>query len=689
MDPGNFDPFDPLDPSWLQAYTAMLQQVEPAEQEQLGQIGQEEFERHLAEERQGGAASIAAGPARSDPRYPHLSDNDQSLITSAVAAEVERGHLTELTGHSYAGTLRRLGNHLGERGQTIGALDYDSLLAHAREFFPSHPHVVPGLKALRRHRERGHEGFERHLADARQGSAVSVAGAPTRSDSQYRYLSMTDRDLINSTLEAAVGRGDLKESTSYVYALALRNLGNHLGERGQTIDALDHESLLEYAKECLPLEQRLISALNALQRYREIDQVGHEDLERHLADGRQGRAASVAGTATRSDSQYAYLSIADRNLINSAFEAEVTRADLKKGTRGIYASALRRLGNHLGERGQSIDALDHESLVAHAKKFLSSEPNVLVALKALRRYREPGIPDRKRRRVDVSAEDAILIDRALQAAAARWGWIAETSRKYERVLRSLAESLGPDQTMTSLDHDSLVAHANKSLPNTRFLRPALNALREYRVSNALADRGPSDQHSSFAEAGDVVDDRIRSNERTENTSQTPLNTMRDSHNSSLMEGTPSAVSSWQMAEQAARSSLQDVDLDKIWQEGDQSGQLPADSWDTSNFWEGLPSPSRLPQQSSSPAAANPAWPPRNDFGYALPLQFNHGPQGAPDGLIGELNRIGLLPGRFQPSINLYLHGQPYTATLGPGFREATPNNPHGEDIVLMPRLVGG
>ncbi|MGF6313147.1 hypothetical protein ABIB82_007178 [Bradyrhizobium sp. i1.8.4] len=80
---------------------------------------------------------------------------------------------------------------------------------------------------------------------------------------------------------------------------------------------------------------------------------------------------------------------------------------------------------------------------------------------------------------------------------------------------------------------------------------------------------------------------------------------------------------------------------------------------------------------------------RQDFGHVLDLGWVHGPQPAPDILIGALNRRRILPTPRQPMTNFYLRGQPYTAQLGRGSREVSPNNPLGVNIILIPRLKGG
>ncbi|MCP3472403.1 hypothetical protein NLM33_18995 [Bradyrhizobium sp. CCGUVB1N3] len=430
-----------------------------------------------------------------------------------------------------------------------------------------------------------------------------------------------------------------------------------------------------------------------------VDQVAHEDSEQHLAEERQGGAAPIAGgRPPRSNPNYPHLSDNDENLINSAIEAE--RGNLTEGTVCVYARALRRLGNRLGARGQTIDALDHVSLVAYADEFFPKDPHVGPALTILRRHREP-----------FSVEDESLIDRAIEAAAGHRDWHSKTARRYNRTLRNLANSLGPSQTITALDHESLLDHAHRVSRCARHLtdlKTALQALREYRGSNTLADRGPP-HHSSTAERGHIIDDAARSNQRTETTP--PIGLIRESGNSSLGDGVSGAVGSWQMGEQAAHSPLQAVDPEELWQEVDQVGQLPADRWDLANFWEGMPSSLSLSQQSSAPAAALPAWPPlwdqatgrssfagtseasssfvarlsASDFGSLVSLGWEHGIQPAPPELIRALDARGLLPGPCRPT-HLRILDRSYSAQwAGRGRREvATLNNLLGGDVMLIP-----
>ncbi|MCA1455173.1 trehalose-6-phosphate synthase [Bradyrhizobium sp. BRP22] len=71
------------------------------------------------------------------------------------------------------------------------------------------------------------------------------------------------------------------------------------------------------------------------------------------------------------------------------------------------------------------------------------------------------------------------------------------------------------------------------------------------------------------------------------------------------------------------------------------------------------------------------------------FDFDHGPQRASDVVIGALNAHNLVPTQVQPRTDLYIHGHLYTALLTKRAREPTPNNPLGDDVILIPRLQGG
>ncbi|WP_024508451.1 trehalose-6-phosphate synthase [Bradyrhizobium sp. ARR65] len=96
-----------------------------------------------------------------------------------------------------------------------------------------------------------------------------------------------------------------------------------------------------------------------------------------------------------------------------------------------------------------------------------------------------------------------------------------------------------------------------------------------------------------------------------------------------------------------------------------------------------------PHQLSCPALDGPARRLDDDFTHILGSGWNHGPQPAPDILLGVLNRVDAFPRPFLPTASFYIHGHPYMAQLVAGRGEVTPNNPQGVNVMLIPRLKGG
>ncbi|MGY3698644.1 trehalose 6-phosphate synthase [Bradyrhizobium sp. USDA 3240] len=97
----------------------------------------------------------------------------------------------------------------------------------------------------------------------------------------------------------------------------------------------------------------------------------------------------------------------------------------------------------------------------------------------------------------------------------------------------------------------------------------------------------------------------------------------------------------------------------------------------------------LPRHLSRPAFDVRARRIDHDFTHIVGSGWNHGPQPAPDVLLGELNRVDALPRPSRPMRNFYIHGHPYLAQFAAGIREVTPNNPLGVNVILIPRLKGG
>ncbi|MGY3609343.1 MULTISPECIES: alpha,alpha-trehalose-phosphate synthase (UDP-forming) [unclassified Bradyrhizobium] len=97
----------------------------------------------------------------------------------------------------------------------------------------------------------------------------------------------------------------------------------------------------------------------------------------------------------------------------------------------------------------------------------------------------------------------------------------------------------------------------------------------------------------------------------------------------------------------------------------------------------------LPRHLSCPAFGVRARILDEDFTHIVDSGWNHGPQAAPDIVLGALNSVDAFPRPYQPTTDIYIHGHPYMAQLAAGMGEVTPNNPLGVKVILIPRLKGG
>ncbi|MGL3104198.1 hypothetical protein [Bradyrhizobium sp. BR 1432] len=112
-------------------------------------------------------------------------------------------------------------------------------------------------------------------------------------------------------------------------------------------------------------------------------------------------------------------------------------------------------------------------------------------------------PDREL--FDISEEDDRLIRAAADAALDRRGEPrAVTIGNYERSLRKLADALKPSgQTITMLDHKSLLDHAKRLFPRDKVIVPALSMLSRHREPDAPA-RPITPQYRASKEDEDLI-----------------------------------------------------------------------------------------------------------------------------------------------------------------------------------------
>ncbi|WP_157083366.1 hypothetical protein [Bradyrhizobium manausense] len=554
MDTNNVDPFDVS--GRLEAHHAVLQH------EQARQAGQDDFEQRLAEGRQANAA-LAVG-ATQDPRYPHLTEKDRTLIDAA--AEHFARNLQSNTVGTYTWALRVLGNHLGSRSQTIDALDHESLVWHANAFFPADGSMVTALNALRKYRE------------------------PRASDGCRRYIpSVEDASLIEAAIRAAAGRRRWTPITAENNEKLLRRLAKSLESRGRAIAACDHNSLVAYVKEYFGDDVKMPSVLEVLREYREPD--------------------ILAARVPRREDEY-IPSTEDKNLIDTAILA----SGRPEHTVKHYTDKLYRFAGVLKDEGQGIAKLDHESLIRRAKRLSSKNKNLITGLNIIRDYRN----------AQGSAADSYQHAEAL-------------------TVQSPVPSVNSEELLRRLD--------DQPIPS-----------RSICVSAEL--RTTSDQ------TGLLPAESLDTAELLE----------------ILASPTHSRADSVDQPSPALPLSVQAVSPEEIWRIADKANQLPTESLDTAELLEILASPTHSPADSVNQVNPSPLW----DIGAStsdpaylpvhaplavpnlnlyLPQGWQHGDQWATEDFIHGMRLHNVLPSVAEPQTNLTIQGVNYTATIGSPGRE--------------------
>ncbi|MGY3621767.1 hypothetical protein [Bradyrhizobium sp. USDA 10063] len=666
------DNFDPSNvPAWSQVQHAV------SEEQQSGQAGQEAFEQQLAEARGADATPVVGEAVPHDPDYPHLPESARSLIDGAVQAEAARRKLSQRTAQNYAGALRRLEKDLGSRGETIAALDHNSLVARAEKFLSRDSAMAPALTALQKYREpNAPDGARRRyvVPSAKDGSPIDEAVPPV---DNYPHLSGRDRDLINEAMQDLAFQS-LQRSTGSNYAWALRTLGNDLGSRGKTIDALDHGSLVSHARVFFPRDGHMLSALTALHKYREPGA---------SADGGRRYVSSEE----------------DANLIEGAVQAAAARRGWIPRTTEKYYKNLRKLAKSLESKGQTIAALDHNSLAAHAKASYGVDKEMNAALEVLLEHREPGILAARTRGDHVSSvEDKSLIE----AAARTSGRPDKAVETYVKSLLRFAGALNADgQSIDNLDYIELVKLAKKLFPGNKSLISGLGMIRDFRKAEHASGAG------GFLHAEDdlAVPSPMLSvdpEELRRLLNDQPVHSQPVYNSAELPDAGDQAgqlpTESWdtakllEMLASPARSPadtvnqpsppvpspVQVVDPEQIWLGADQPGQLPAESLDTAKLLEMFASPRHSPADSVNQPNPSPLWdlggsssgaayhaeqsqPVMPKLELYLPQGWQHGDQWAPEDLKEGMRLHDVLPSASQPETNLTIRGLNYTATIGP------------------------
>ncbi|PDT77954.1 hypothetical protein CO675_07890 [Bradyrhizobium sp. C9] len=206
--------------------------------EEQQQQPQAEFEQHLLDAPGGGST------------YPHrelydVTEEDDRLIQAASAAALKRGPPPSSTTISiYDRRLRKLAEELKRSGKSMASLDDDKLLGYASKLLQNDKVIVPALLMISRYRDPD--------ADA---LPLTTHYRPSREDQR----------LIREAAEARFGRR-IAEGTAGSYASGLRKLAVAL--RPSSIAKLSDDKLLGHADRLFRNDKTIIAALNALRDYR-------------------------------------------------------------------------------------------------------------------------------------------------------------------------------------------------------------------------------------------------------------------------------------------------------------------------------------------------------------------------------------------------------------------------------------
>ncbi|MEK9280978.1 hypothetical protein MTR72_15175 [Bradyrhizobium sp. ISRA442] len=108
----------------------------------------------------------------------------------------------------------------------------------------------------------GQDGFEQHLAEAKQAEP-----APVGDRGFYPHLSTEDRGLIDKAIAHYVDQKNPQPNTVRLYTQALRRLANDLRARGQTTDLRNHQSLVNHLDTYFPNDALMKTGVSVLRAY--------------------------------------------------------------------------------------------------------------------------------------------------------------------------------------------------------------------------------------------------------------------------------------------------------------------------------------------------------------------------------------------------------------------------------------
>lgn len=511
-----------------------------------------------------------------------------------------------------------------DRYNAINPADKDSAASDTTVEQPQQPQAV----------------FEQHLGEVRQLG-------PIYSHSDLYDITEEDDRLIQAASGAALDRGPPPNATTIeIYDRRLRKLAEALKQSGQSIAELDDDTLLDRSKKLLPKDKVIAPALSMVSRYREPSD-----------------AAPAPTTHYRPSKE-------DASLIRKATEAGFGRA-LDAKTAANYASSLRKLAAAL--RPLSVAKLSHKALLGHADALFPKDKKLIYSLNRLSDYRRIAGQDNSgadggnsRQPIQPDADLPVQLfdhEQPLGNAADQGGSLPAHGFNATQVWEGTG--LTPHSPVQRVAQDVLFDAVRRSEvpPRASFDAPIL-----WRGMRAAA---PSPVQSFAQEALFDAADR-----------------------EGLLPATSfDAPVLWPTTRSVTHSPVQSVAQEELFDAADRDGSAPAVDLDTSKLWTAMGSPPHAVIWQPSSRSQNPAS--EEDFGrmmhqdgatpathdtmsaaagesfdasLAVPEDFSHGTQAAPDMMRSRLSRWGLLPDAAQRVKTYDIHGERYTAVLGPRGR---------------------
>ncbi|MUT27075.1 peptidase C48 [Mesorhizobium japonicum] len=501
-------------------------------------------------------------------------------------------------------------------------------------------------------------GFEQHVAEPRRADPVASGARGTR----YPHLSDEHRDLIDKAIAHAAVQQKYSENTVRKYRNVLRRFANDLGARSQATDLKNHQSLVDHVDAFFPKNDDMKRALNVLRAYHE---------------------PGYSATAGAPDTRYPHLSDEHRDVIDKAIAQAAAQQHLRAPTLRIYSSALRRLANDLGARGQATDLKDHQSLLDHLDTFFPGNndiKDIKPALNVLRAYHEPGYSATGRWPVTVpSKADAHVLEQVTSDST-----LASSTRVvYGRHLRRFSEALeGLGQTISGLDHDSRIEFAETLFPGNHYLRLALERVRDAEPASdsivadafAAAGSGHAGVEAAAPPALAASQQQIRpSPEAVDQGNQLPPERViiNNEHSTALLRPAEK-----QRALDTPRAAAIQQPLSEIGNSGgrvpmqppmQQLGEFPLEGvpvQGTGSEHIGRLHAEAAPSATSEKPSA--AIEDSINVSFAVPKDFSHGTQPVPDAMLSSLDHHGLLPDAEKPEWNYEIKGHGYTAVRPEG-----------------------